>query len=147
MRTAWFGLALAAIPMAMDAPLPIERVHLGGQVLTVEVAATPAARMRGLMFRESLPEHHGMLFIWEREQPVAMWMKNTPLPLSVAFIKSDGHIQNLADLQPLSLTAHPSDGPVRYALEVNQDWFAQHDVQPGDRIRRWRGHSESLPSR
>ena len=143
MYVAWLGLALAAVPVMLGAPLPIERIHLAGQVLTVEVAATPAAQARGLMFRESLPEHHGMLFVWEQEQPVAMWMKNTMLPLSVAFIKSDGRIQNLADLQPFSLTVHPSDGPVRYALEVNQGWFARHGVQPGDRIQRWQSHPES----
>lgn len=115
-------------------PLPTATVTVADQDLHLEIAATPQSMQRGLMFRDSLPEDAGMLFIWPREQPIAMWMKNTYIPLSVAFMDHDFVILNIADMQPLSLQQHPSAGPARYALEVNQGWFARHGIQAGDRL-------------
>jgi len=116
------------------AELPTQELRVADQTLTVEIAATPQAMARGLMHREHMPEAHGMLFIWPGDQVVAMWMKNTLIPLSVAFIDRDFRILNIADMEPRSLRTHPSHGPARYALEVNQGWFGRHGVEAGTRI-------------
>jgi uncharacterized protein len=114
--------------------LPVQELRVGDQTVMVEVAATPAAMARGLMFREHLPDDHGMLFIWPGDQVVGMWMKNTLIPLSVAFIDREYRVRNIADMEPHSRHVHASDGPVRYALEVNRGWFERHGVHPGTRI-------------
>jgi uncharacterized membrane protein (UPF0127 family) len=116
------------------AELPTGELRVADQTLTVEIAATPQAMARGLMFREHMPESHGMLFIWPGDQVVAMWMKNTLIPLSVAFIDRDFRVLNIADMEPRSLRTHPSHGPARYALEVSEGWFARHGVAAGTRI-------------
>lgn len=131
LAVALFGLLAAA---ASAESLPIRELPIAGQTLTVEIAATPEAMARGLMFREHLPEDHGMLFIWPRDQVTGMWMQNTLIPLSVAFIDSEFRVRNIADMEPLSRRIHPSDGPVRYALEVNLGWFERHGVRAGTRI-------------
>lgn len=124
------GFAISGV----GAELPTGELRVADQTLTVEIAATPQAMARGLMFREHMPESHGMLFIWPSDQVVAMWMKNTLIPLSVAFIDRDFRVLNLADMEPLSLRMHPSHGPARYALEVNEGWFARHGIAAGTRI-------------
>lgn len=116
------------------AELPTGELRVADQTLTVEIAATPQAMARGLMFREHMPESRGMLFIWPGDQVVAMWMKNTLIPLSVAFIDRDFRVLNIANMEPRSLRTHPSHGPARYALEVNEGWFARHGVAAGTRI-------------
>jgi uncharacterized membrane protein (UPF0127 family) len=128
----WLGLLLLA-PSAWG-ELPTRELQLGGKTLTVEVAATPASRSQGLMFREMLPEDHGMLFIWPREQQVAMWMKNTPVPLSVAFIDHRFQIINIADMEPFSTRTHPSFAPALFALEVPRGWFSRNGITVGDTI-------------
>lgn len=110
------------------------QLRLGDQLLSVEIADTDPLRMQGLMFRKHLGENEGMLFIWPRPQRVAMWMKDTHIPLSVAFIDQDLRIRNIAHMDPLSLQSHPSLGPVQFALEVNRGWFEAHGVRPGQRI-------------
>jgi uncharacterized protein len=97
------------------------------------VAITEAQRQRGLMFRETLAEGEGMLFVFEREQPLFFWMKHTAIPLSIAFIRSDGTIARLQDMQPFDTTFHESGVPVQYALEVPQGFFARHPIVVGDR--------------
>lgn len=124
----WFAIGSAR------AELPTGELRVADQTLTVEIAATPQAMAKGLMFREHMPEAHGMLFVWPGDQVVAMWMKNTLIPLSVAFIDRDFQVLNIADMEPLSLRTHPSHGAARYALEVNQGWFARHGVEAGTRI-------------
>jgi hypothetical protein len=99
----------------------------------VELATTSEERSRGLMFRESLPENQGMLFVFPNERQVSFWMKNTYVPLSIAYIDAEGRIVNIADMQPQDTTSHPSAAAVRYALEVNQGWFAERDIAAGDR--------------
>ncbi len=126
----WF----AAIGGALGSGLPVAELKVGNEALTVEIASTPEAMNRGLMFRDHMPEDHGMLFVWPREQRVAMWMKNTRIPLSVAFINDDFRILNIADMEPHSLRAHSSRGHARYALEVNQGWFTRNGVQEGARV-------------
>jgi uncharacterized membrane protein (UPF0127 family) len=103
--------------------------------ITAEVADTPALRTRGLMGRQSLPPNHGMLFVFEQPQQQCFWMRNTPLPLSIAFLDDEGRISSMADMQPLSEATHCSHVPVRYALEMEQGWFTKRGIQPGEIIR------------
>lgn len=102
--------------------------------IKVEVAATELERTRGLMFRKSLADGKGMLFVFDSDQKVAFWMKNTSLPLSVAYIGSDGTIHQILDLVPFSEEPRSADRSVRYALEVPQGWFAKVGLKAGDRL-------------
>ncbi|MBI2913861.1 MAG: DUF192 domain-containing protein [Chloroflexi bacterium] len=103
-------------------------------VLTVEIADTPQALQRGLMFRDSLPEDQGMLFDLGYESQAPIWMKDTSIPLSVAFISADGVILNIQDMQPFSEDLHRSPQPYSFAVEVNQGWFERHGVEEGSRV-------------
>ena len=100
--------------------------------LRVEVADSDAERQRGLMGRTALGEDRGMLFVFDSEQTLSFWMKNTLIPLSVAYIDSESRIIDIQDMQPLDETSHPSAEPAQYALEVNQGYFAEHGVEVGD---------------
>jgi uncharacterized membrane protein (UPF0127 family) len=100
----------------------------------VEVAATETERNRGLMFRKTLADGRGMLFVFETDQRVSFWMKNTSLPLSLAYLASDGTILQILDLKPFSEEPRPSERSIRYALEVPQGWFAKVGLKPGDRF-------------
>ena len=103
------------------------QMHEG--VVSAELATTPEQREVGLMYRASMPEDSGMLFVFPSEQSLSFWMRNTALPLSIAFIASDGTILNIQDMQPYDdQNFHNSAGPARYALEVNQGWFAKAGV-------------------
>ncbi len=125
---------LTATLSACGASLPTAKISIGTNSLNVEIASTPAERQKGLMFRNSMPQNHGMLFIFPKDEQLSFWMKNTKIPLSIAFIASDGTIKSLADMHVESLEAIPSDFSVRYALEVNQGYFAQHNIQVGQRV-------------
>ena len=103
--------------------------------ITAELAETPAQRTRGLMGRTFLPPNHGMLFVFERPERQCFWMKNTPLPLSIAFVDDEGRIVNIEKMQPFSEQTHCSISPVRFALEMEQEWFFQRGVQPGEQVR------------
>ena len=100
----------------------------------VEIADDDTERQRGLMGRTELDEDSGMLFVYEAEQPRSFWMKDTLLPLSIAYIAADGHIVDIQDMQPLDETSYPSAEPARYALEVNQGFFTERGIQVGDRL-------------
>jgi uncharacterized membrane protein (UPF0127 family) len=100
----------------------------------VEIADDDAERQRGLMDRTALADNAGMLFVFDREKPLSFWMRNTLIPLSVAYIDSDGRIVDIQDMQPLDETPHPSAGPARYALEVNQGFFAARGIGVGDEV-------------
>jgi uncharacterized membrane protein (UPF0127 family) len=102
--------------------------------ITAEVANTDATRSTGLMHRRMLPENRGMLFVFSDVAIHAMWMMNTHVPLSVAFIDSEGTIINIADMQPHTQTSHPAARPAKYALEVNQSWFKTRGIKPGDKV-------------
>jgi len=115
-------------------PLLTYPLKIRNHVLRTEVADTEEARRTGLMFRKQLGENAGMLFVYEDEQAWAMWMRNTYVPLSVAFIDRGGKIINIEDMQPQTDDAHQSAGPAKYALEVNQGWFRQRGIKPGDRV-------------
>ena len=102
--------------------------------IKVEIARTDEERARGLMYRDKLPDGKGMLFVFEYDQQLSFWMKNTYIPLSIAFIASDGRIIDIKDMQPLDLSSVQSSRPVRYALEVPRGWFSRVGVRPGDRV-------------
>ncbi|PAT40942.1 hypothetical protein CK623_04035 [Vandammella animalimorsus] len=141
------ALALAlALPAALQAQAPqasgqpqldLPRLALSVNMYRIDaqVASTPAQRQIGLMFRPSMPQHEGMLFVFEQAGVQCFWMQNTPLPLTAAFLADDGTVINLADMQPLSTEQHCSAQPVRYVLEMNQGWFAQRGIAAGMRLR------------
>ncbi|MDN5843423.1 MAG: DUF192 domain-containing protein [Alcaligenaceae bacterium] len=114
--------------------LPTETLQVGERTIQAEIAATPETRRQGLMDRTSLPKNHGMLFVFDETDLHCFWMKNTPLSLSIAFINPQGHIVSITGMQALSLDAHCPNEPIRYALEMPQDWFARAGVKPGDSI-------------
>jgi uncharacterized protein len=103
--------------------------------IKAEVARTEDEKSRGLMFRERLEPDEGMLFIYEREEFLSFWMKNTPLPLSIAFLDRNGRIVDLQDMEPFNLRTHTSVRPAKYALEMNRKWFQKNGVKLGDVIR------------
>ena len=129
-RAAALALVLAAPPLAA-AELPTVELAIGGHKLVAEVAATEPARTTGLMNRFSLQPDHGMLFVFDAPQPLAFWMKNTYVPLSIAFIARDGTIINIADMAPQTENTHPSRGLALYALEMKKGWFAERGITTG----------------
>lgn len=116
--------------------LDVHRIVVGNQRIEVEVAATEAHRRLGLMHRTSLPEDHGMLFIFPTEEVRSFWMKNTLIPLSIAFADAGGRIVHIADMEPHSLESVWSQRPAKLALEMSQGWFARRGVFVGDVIQK-----------
>ncbi len=117
-----------------DAALPEITLEIKGHKVLAEVAATDNSRATGLMYRRMMPEHRGMLFVFAHAQPQSFWMMNTYLPLSIAFIDEAGVIVNIADMKPLTTDPHPSSRPAKYALEMNQGWFARRGIKAGARV-------------
>lgn len=120
---------------AQQALLPTTQFEISGIQIQAEIAATDAARSLGLMNRHSLPDDHGMLFVFDQVGTPCFWMKNTPLPLSIAFIDTQGKITNIADMQPHSLDAHCPAAPIQYALEMEQGWFIRHQIGAGATVK------------
>ncbi|AHV91084.1 hypothetical protein D554_2657 [Bordetella holmesii 30539] len=114
--------------------LPTTQLSTGIHVIQAEVADTDAKRRVGLMNRQELPGNSAMLFVFEEPDLQCFWMRNTPLPLSIAFIADDGTISNIEDMAPQTDDPHCSRKPVRYALEMSQGWFAQRGVKAGAKI-------------
>ncbi|HEX3096304.1 MAG TPA: DUF192 domain-containing protein [Usitatibacter sp.] len=127
-------LAAAAWHVRAEPPMPTRVLKVGTHPLKVEVAQTEAQRSQGLMFRKALGRDDGMLFIFDDPGYYAMWMKNTLIPLSVAFVDANGVILNVADMEPQTLDSHPAQGPAVYAIETNKGWFAEHRVGAGDKV-------------
>ena len=109
-------------------------LRMGAHRLKVEVVSADAERSKGLMFREKLGENDGMLFLFDEPAYHSMWMKNTLIPLSVAFVDAEGRILNILDMEPHSLDSHASAGPSIYAIETNRGWFAKRNVKAGDKV-------------
>lgn len=127
--------ALAAEPSYPQPPLPTVKLRLGDATMIAEVADTPQRRTIGLMGRTSLADNHGMLFVFPAPQPLNFWMRQTSIPLSIAYINASGVIREIHDLQPFNETGVPSALPdLLYALETPRDWFRQHKIFPGTRI-------------
>lgn len=114
--------------------LATTELSAGIHTIRAEVAATEESRRTGLMFRESMKPSDGMLFVFDAPDRQCFWMRNTLIPLSIAFIRDDGTISNIADMAPQSTDTHCSRGAVRYGLEMNQGWFAERGIVAGDKI-------------
>lgn len=130
-------LILFAMPWCMAfAQIAMPRIQLkaGTRVITAEVAATLASRDQGLMHRHSLPADRGMLFVFPEARRHCMWMRNTHIPLSVAFLDDKGIIVNIAEMRPDTEDLHCAAMPVRYALEMNEQWFQGNSLFSGSRI-------------
>jgi hypothetical protein len=114
--------------------LPAIRLNAGIHNIQAEVAQTPEQRATGLMFRKELGANDGMLFVFEEPGQQCFWMKNTLVPLSVAFIADDGKVVNLDEMKPQTLESHCSTKPVRYVLEMNEGWFRKRGIKPGTKL-------------
>lgn len=139
-RAIFCGFLLAAGSLfaqeAAQPPLPAIKLAVNQKTVTAEVADEPIERMTGLMFRENLAPDSGMLFVMPRPDQVSFYMKNTKVPLSIAYINASGLILEIHDLQPKNETPVPSlFKTIAYALEMEQGWFNQNNVLAGDRVR------------
>jgi uncharacterized membrane protein (UPF0127 family) len=129
-----FLIAALLYGAAALAQLPTVELKAGMYLIRAEVAADFASRSRGLMHREALVPNAGMLFIFDEAAAHCMWMKNTLIPLSVAFLDDSGAIINIADMTPHSEQSHCAARPAVYALEMTQGWFAQRGIKPGAKL-------------
>ena len=109
-------------------------LKIGKQTVHAEIADTPQSREHGLMQRDHLCANCGMLFVFERTGRYRFWMKDTPLPLSIAFIAADGSIINIAEMRPYTTASHGAEGEALYALEMNRNWFARNGIRPDDKV-------------
>ena len=128
-----FLVLLLSLPVLAD-ELPRVDLTAGFYRIQAEVAARDPDRMQGLMHRRSMPANHGMLFVFAQAARHCMWMRNTFLPLSVAFLDDEGRILNIEDMQPQTEDNHCAAKTARYALEMNLGWFAGKGIKPGTRI-------------
>ncbi len=133
---------LAATPARAD-PLLTFPLKIAEHKLRAEVAGTPEDRQIGLMYRRTMAENHAMVFVFDRPGLWGMWMRNTFIPLSVAFLAEDGRILNIEDMEPETEDSHSARGPAKYALEVNKGWFHKRKIKPGQRVE----GLKALPSR
>ena len=127
-------IALFCFAGAATAAMPQIELAIGKHTLTAEVASNDPERMQGLMHRRMLPENRGMLFVFRDVAYHGMWMMNTYIPLSVAFVDEAGVIVNIEDMQPHTRDSHTAKKPVRYALEMNLGWFRKRGIGPGMKI-------------
>ncbi len=127
--------ALVAAPAAAQPPLPTVDLTIGMHRVQAELADSMGTRMEGLMYRKEMQTNAGMVFVFDDDAPHCMWMKNTLIPLSVAFIDKSGAILNIADMQPQSEQSHCAVKPARFALEMNKGWFAQRGIKAGVKLK------------
>jgi uncharacterized protein len=138
MRRIVLALAMAlcaAQGLAQQPPLPAVQLSAGMHVIRAEVADSFGTRMQGLMFRPSMGTNDGMLFVFDESTKHCMWMKNTLIPLAVAFIDDAGAIVTILEMQPHDETSRCATKPARYALEMNKGWFAQRGIKTGATLR------------
>lgn len=131
------GLVLSAAGMGQSVAqgsMPVLELSAGMYRIEAEVAANDQHRQVGLMNRKTMPAQRGMLFVFPQERTHCMWMRNTLIPLSVAFIDAEGYIINIENMQPQTEDNHCAKVPARYALEMNEGWFAQRGIKPGFRL-------------
>lgn len=128
------GLLLCSALFAHAQSMPVMELTAGFHRIEAEVASTPQTRAQGLMYRREMAPQHGMLFVFTQDAAHCMWMKNTLIPLSVAFLDASGRIINVEDMQPQSEENHCAKQPARYALEMNPGWFSQRGLKRGDSI-------------
>jgi uncharacterized membrane protein (UPF0127 family) len=128
------GLLLSVAALTASAQMPSIELTARFHRIEAEVAADQAARMQGLMHRKSMASGHGMLFVFPQAARHCMWMRNTLLPLSVAFLDDEGKILNIEDMAPQTEDSHCARMPARFALEMHRGWFAEKGILPGQRI-------------
>jgi uncharacterized membrane protein (UPF0127 family) len=126
-------LLLAALPAYAQTP-PVIQLSAGMHLIRAEVAADMSTRSRGLMFRKSLAPNAGMVFVFDDASLHCMWMKNTLIPLSVAFLDDNGTIINIENMAPQTEDTHCATRPARYALEMDRGWFAARGIKPGTKL-------------
>lgn len=134
-RAAFVVLSACAMTACGAADLPTATLTINGHKIVAEIATTQEQRSLGLMNRFSLQPDHGMLFVFERAEPLAFWMKNTYIALSIAFIGPDGRIVNIDDMKPLTEDSHWSKGPALYALEMKKGWFQERGIAAGAEVK------------
>lgn len=129
-------LALLGVAAAASALADLPRMELtaGFYRIDAEVVADQPSRMQGLMNRRSMGAQQGMLFVFPQQATHCMWMRNTLIPLSVAFIDEQGRILNIEDMEPQTEDNHCAVRPARFALEMNKGWFAQKGIKPGTKL-------------
>jgi hypothetical protein len=127
-------LFLASLPLLADVTFKTSQVKVAGHPLKVELAIEEPQRLQGLMYRKALGKEDGMLFIFDEPGYHSIWMKNTLIPLSVAFVDKDGVILNIVDMEPQTLDSHMAAGPAVYAIETNRGWYADKKVKAGDKV-------------
>jgi uncharacterized protein len=131
------ALSVTGLAAAQEEPqMKLQRTVLqaGMHRIDAQLALTPEQRQIGLMWRQTMPAHEGMLFIFEEPSKQCFWMKNTLLPLTAAFVADDGTIVNLEDMKPQTTEPHCSAKPVRYVLEMNKGWFAKKGIKAGAKL-------------
>jgi uncharacterized membrane protein (UPF0127 family) len=128
-------LVSCAWGQSAPSPPPATVLTIGSTTVSVEIADDPAEREHGLMKRETLGADQGMLFVYPDERPRNFWMKDTSLPLSIAYLDAQGRIVRIADMTPFDTSTVPSVRPAMYALEVNQGWFTRHTIQVGASVK------------
>ena len=126
---------LVACAWGQSHDAPSTALTIGSATVRVEIADDPTERARGLMNRSNLGADEGMLFVYPDERPRSFWMKDTSLPLSIAYLDAQGRIVHIADLTPFDTSPVPSGRPAMYAIEVNQGWFTRHAVQVGASVK------------
>lgn len=128
------ALLTGLLPASAQEKLPVTTLTIGIHLIQAEVAIRDEERAQGLMFREKMEQNEGMVFRFNNPNQVCMWMKNTLLPLSVAFIDDAGSIINIEDMKPQTLNAHCASRPARFALEMNQGWFKKKNIKAGSKV-------------
>lgn len=126
-----YFLLLLSATGSFGSSLPVIDLLIGTHQIKAEVASTPASQQLGLMYRKSMPDGQGMLFIFNQKAGHCFWMKNTPLALAIAFIDDDGKIVNIEEMPPLTEESFCPKKPVRYALEMNTRWFEKRSINSG----------------
>ena len=141
-RLALLGMCLAGVlwsspshALQQAQRLPTVSLGAGMHIIKAEVALTPEQHQIGLMHRTRMGANEGMLFVFDRPGQQCFWMKNTLIPLQIAFVADDGTVVNLAEMKPHSLDSHCSTRPVRFVLEMNTGWFSKRGVKPGAQLR------------
>jgi uncharacterized membrane protein (UPF0127 family) len=127
-------LAAGSAFSQQNSGFPVIELHSGIHLIQAEVASTNAQREQGLMFRKKLGQNEGMVFLFNSPARVCMWMKNTFIPLSVAFLDAEGKIINIEDMEPQTSASHCAKKPASYALEMNLGWFKQKNIKPNSLI-------------
>lgn len=129
------AVMLALFASGVFAQLPMVELAAGMYRIEAELAHTPEARQTGLMHRRSMADNHGMIFVFTHDARHCMWMRNTFIPLSVAFLDAQGKILNIEDMTPQTEISHCAAGQARFALEMNKGWFSVRGLGAGGRIR------------